>query len=310
MALHSGVVSASNMQHSGNINNMPIHKKTEVHHSLKNEAISALELSNRLHSTLDLEKLLDIYCNESSKKVSFDNLSYKHPTEPFSYESGNRKRHSCQYRLLMGGQNLGEIEFTRSSKFTDDDTIQLEYLLSTLLNPLHNSLMYRQAVINAQIDPLTGVNNRTSYDTCINREISLASRHKNDIALLVVDIDKFKGINDEYGHLFGDCVLRDVAKRIHDCVRNSDMVFRYGGEEFVIILSNTTQKGALLLAERIRSSIEKMTCEYGGNSTSVTVSQGIACRQSNETGEQLFDRADKALYESKHHGRNQSTLAE
>jgi len=308
MALQSGVITDINKQPQ-DINTMPIHKKADIHHSLKNDAIRTLELTNRLHSTLDLDKLFEIYNHECRLKVPFDSLNYSHPTDSYMYESGNRKRHSCQYRLLMGGQNLGEIEFTRSKKFMEPETIKLEYMLSSLLNPLHNSLMYKQAVINSQLDPLTNVNNRTSFDSSISREISLAKRHSNDFALIVLDIDKFKNINDQYGHLFGDCVLRDVAGCISENVRDSDMVFRYGGEEFVILLSNTTQKGAYQLAERIRISVESMKCKYGGNSTDVTISQGIACLKKGENDKTLFERADKALYKAKNNGRNQTILA-
>jgi len=309
MALQTGVITKQTEQQQDILNTMQTNKKVEIQHSLKNKTIRSLELSNRLHSTLDLDKLFEIYSIEAKRNVVFDSIGYSHPSDTYSFKNGSRKRHSCQYRLLMGGQNLGEIEFTRSKKFTEPETVKIEYLLSSLLNPLHNSLMYKEAVLNSQIDPLTNVNNRSAFDSSLSREISLANRHNNDFALIVLDIDKFKDINDTHGHLFGDCVLRDVAKCINDCIRDSDMVFRYGGEEFVILLSNTIEKGAYHLAERIRISIEQMTCKYGENSTSVTVSQGIGCMKKDEHETALFERADKALYKAKNSGRNQTILA-
>lgn len=309
MALQSGVITKDTRQLQDDSRKMPIHKKADIHHSLKAEAVSALELSNQLHSTLDIGKIFEIYEEQTLKHVPFDSIKYSHPEDSFCYSNGKTKRHSCQYRLLMGGNNLGEIEFTRSRKFTEPETIKLEYMLSSLLNPLHNSLMYRQAVTNALVDPLTSVCNRSAFDASVSREISLAKRHKNPLAMIILDIDLFKNVNDTFGHLFGDCVLRDVAKRISEEIRDSDIVYRYGGEEFVILLRNTTKKGAHQLAERIRESVSRLNCNYGGNSTNVTVSQGVALLKATDTENDFFERADKAMYEAKHNGRNRTVVS-
>ena len=157
---------------------MAIHKTADIQHSLKSEAVRALELTNQLHSTLELEKLFEIFTHEIAQHVAYDGLKYTHPEELFSTKIGNQKRHKCQYRLLMGGQNLGEIEFSRSKKFDDSDTIKLEYLLSSLLSPLHNCIMYKQAVTNSLIDPLIGIKNRfINRNNLINHIIHLRIIH-------------------------------------------------------------------------------------------------------------------------------------
>jgi len=310
MSFQTGVITNNNLQQNENVRSMMPNQQTgEIHHSLNIEAVRALEISNRLHSTLDMDKLFEIYAQETLVHVEYDGFEYTHPEAIFNYKQGNKKRHSCQYRLLMGGENLGELTFSRRKKFTDSEIIKLEYLLSSLLNPLHNSLMYKQAVTNALLDPLTGTQNRTAFDNSMGREISLAQRHDNPFGLIVLDIDHFKNINDKHGHLFGDCVLRDVAREITNVIRDSDMAYRYGGEEFVVMLRNTSHKGAKLLAERIRKSIDKLNCCYAGKRTHVTVSLGVACLEKNETETQLFERADTALYQSKDNGRNQTTIA-
>ena len=309
MPLQSSYVVQNNNQQLKNVSIMPINNNAEIHHSLKAGPVSGLQLSNRLHSTLDLQKLFDIYSDSSKQYVKYDSLSYSHPDKVFSYDQGVKKAHSCNYRLLMGGNNLGEIEFTRRKKFTDKETIKLEYLLSALLNPLHNGLMYRQAVNSSLLDPLTSINNRAAYNDSINKEISLANRHQNPLAMIVLDIDHFKSLNDNYGHLFGDCVLRDIAKCISEHVRDSDMVFRYGGEEFIILLRNTCEQGANLLAERIRTAISQIHFKYGDHSTRATASLGIACLKHDELEHDLFKRADDALYTAKDEGRNRSVVA-
>ena len=309
MSLLTGFNTSDTNKQQESVKTMATHTKADKEFSLKVEAVRALELSNRLHSTLDLDELFSIYQQETQRHVTYDSISYSHPEDLYAFEHGQKKRHTCKYRLLIGGQNLGELEFTRAKRFSEAETITMEYTLSSLLNPLHNGLMYYQAIAHSMIDPLTGVKNRSTFDSSINREISLAQRHGNPFALIVLDIDHFKGINDQYGHLFGDCVLRDVAQTITKQVRDSDMVFRYGGEEFVILLSNTCEQGAQQLAERIRKAIAGQTCSYNGNSTRITASQGVACLYEDDQAADLFSRADKALYSAKENGRNCTVLA-
>ena len=139
MPIQTGVINKKQNNLREGILNMPTQKRSDNQLSLKVEAVQALKFTNRLHSTLDIEELFATYSKGTRASVPFDNLSYSHPNNIYSYKEGNRQRHSCQYRLLMGGQNLGELVFTRSRKFSEAETINLEYSLTSLLNPLHNS---------------------------------------------------------------------------------------------------------------------------------------------------------------------------
>lgn len=156
-------------------------------------------------------------------------------------------------------------------------------------------------------DSLTQVKNRHYFDQKFPGEYRRAYREKSWIALVVVDIDHFKLFNDNYGHQAGDVVLQAVASTIQDVVkRPSDAVSRYGGEEFTVLLPNTPQEGAYLVAERIRENIEKLEVEWRGKPLSVTASLGLACCiPSHYEGEgMLFKQADDLLYVAKEHGRN------
>lgn len=270
----------------------------------------ALELATTLQTTLELDQLIKLFASEARKQIAYDSLLYRNRELELELPVGEAGRHRCTYQLSIAGHGLGELEFSRGRKFSEEDTLQLEYLLSPLLYPLRNALLYRQALARALQDPLTGVNNRSGFESSLRREVNLARRHRTPLALLVVDIDQFKSINDHFGHLIGDCVLRDVAVCTASCVRNTDMLFRYGGEEFVVLLSNTGPDGAELLAERIRSTIEALCCTYGDTSLGVTVSLGVACLHDEESGDELFDRADNALYQAKGNGRNQVMVAD
>ena len=180
----------------------------------------------------------------------------------------------------------------------------LEVLLCALIYPLRNALLYEQALTQALKDPLTGVNNRASMDAYLKHQTLVCDRHKTPLSLIMLDIDLFKSINDTFGHVVGDVVLRAVANAIVTCTRDSDVVFRYGGEEFVIVLTNTEGAGAEFLAERIRQSIAVLDIDALAHHTSITVSAGVAEFRAGDTALALLQRADELLYQAKERGRN------
>jgi len=161
----------------------------------------------------------------------------------------------------------------------------------------------------AHKDALTGVNNRSTFDNVMNREINLALRQKHDFSMLVIDIDFFKKVNDTYGHSAGDAVLKEVAETIQSNLRTSDLVFRYGGEEFVTILNDADCDTAYVTANRILESIRDVKVNYQGQTLSVSVSIGLACLEKGDTATSIFNRADTALYEAKNSGRDQIQLS-
>lgn len=157
-------------------------------------------------------------------------------------------------------------------------------------------------------DSLTQVKNRHYFDQKLSSEYRRAYREGTAISLLILDIDHFKNINDTYGHQAGDKVLKNLAATLSGIAnRASDTVSRYGGEEFTIILSNTSKEGALLVAERIREGIKNHTTNWDGINISVTISIGLAsCTPSSPDKEGLLlKEADDYLYFAKNNGRNQ-----
>ena len=161
------------------------------------------------------------------------------------------------------------------------------------------------------IDGLTGINNRRSFDQTIKSEWNHALRNKHNLGLVMIDIDKFKRFNDEFGHINGDTCLQVIAEVMVDTLhRGNDSVFRWGGEEFAVILPATHQEGVIEVAERIRKNIEKKQIEMGQVTASVTVSIGAGSiipsssfDNSNEYDD-FLQKIDKALYLAKENGRN------
>lgn len=157
-------------------------------------------------------------------------------------------------------------------------------------------------------DGLTGLPNRTAYAEYIEKELARSQRHDLALSLVVCDIDHFKNINDSFGHLSGDKVLKLVAGCVEKSLRVSDFVARYGGEEFVILMPETPLEAAQLATEKVRSAIDECAFHFKAKPVSITASFGVAQLRGDESIETLFDRADKALYQAKQTGRNKVCL--
>lgn len=269
-----------------------------------------LRMTQSLQTTLELPALFEIFYLQSATNIALDGIEYTNATLGLEYRVGTRSRHSCNYNLRLGDLDMGALLFRRRSKFSEEETVILEKLLCCLLYPLRNALMYRDALAMAQKDALTGICNRAALDESLCTEISLAGRHRTPLSIIVFDIDHFKSINDRYGHSCGDNAIKAVVKCAQHCARSTDMLFRYGGEEFVMILRNTTLNGARLLAERIRRKVEKLECQGKRKPISMTVSAGVAALETGETAQSLFERTDAALYAAKNAGRNRVCVDE
>ncbi len=161
----------------------------------------------------------------------------------------------------------------------------------------------------AMRDQLTGVPNRLAYDRRIEEELARCRRYGSVFTLLVWDVDKFKSINDTYGHAAGDKVLTVLAKTLQTRIRETDLLARYGGEEFVLIMAETTEANALPVAEKLRTAIEATEFHFRGKRVVITASCGLAQAGSEDTPISLFARADAALYQAKQAGRNRCITA-
>lgn len=163
-------------------------------------------------------------------------------------------------------------------------------------------------------DPLTGLYNRGVFDERLASEVAFARRHGSALGVVMIDVDHFKSVNDNYGHAVGDAVLRSVAERLQTCVRTEDVTARYGGEELSVIVRGADRNGLAQLAERIRSAIEGGRLSNNGRIIQVTASCGTAFvtgqRAREATPLSLVQAADAALYAAKHAGRNRVVAAD
>lgn len=200
-----------------------------------------------------------------------------------------------EFRVREGARVSAQLDRTQRMRVRVSD---LEREIHGLQKSLHEEHSLRL------IDALTGIPNRASYDDYIKRVFMRWQRDNIPVSVLAWDIDRFKEINDVYGHRAGDRALRVIAQHLAQHVRATDFVARYGGEEFVMILTGTDGDQATALADRIRTGIQSIGMHFHNKPVTLTASCGITTFRENDTPETIFDRADRALYRAKDEGRN------
>lgn len=267
----------------------------------------SLEILQRLQTSLDVEQIVELFSSEVQGLVPIDGARYSHDEAAIDCLWQREAGHSCAYRLTVEGEPLGELTFFRARRFAESELQRLEQLLTVVVYPLRNALRYRQALRSARHDPLTGLYNRTALEEQMQREIQIARRHDTPLSIIVIDLDHFKSINDSHGHPVGDRALKCLADALNTCVRESDLLFRYGGEEFVVLLANTDRTSAQSVAARALASIRETSVELGQDqSLRLTASAGLTDLLPEDDAARLFERADQAMYAAKRTGRNRA----
>ena len=215
--------------------------------------------------------------------------------------------------LRSNGEAVGAISLERlkSKKYTDTDARLFELLCGTVSSILNWQQEYNRVHESSIHDGLTGLLNHKAFLDRFDEEVSRAGRFNHMLGLVILDLDKFKSINDSYGHLYGDYVLEEVSNIIKENVRAIDVVGRYGGEEFAVLLVNTDIQQCIPLAERIVRKISEKTFLKNGIAVNVTISAGMAGFPIHaDQVRELISKADKAMYETKRIGGNSVTISE
>lgn len=209
-------------------------------------------------------------------------------------------RFKCRVGDLKDGQSqAGWQKLCAEAEEMLGPTMELAAQLAFAYDQIRRQTNHLMTFTEVRTDPLTGVCNRRAMDDTLTSLVAMKNRYDLGFSIALFDIDHFKKINDEQGHLAGDAVLKNVAQLLDDAARETDVVTRFGGEEFVVIMPQTDLRGACVFAERIRSQIE---LKLG-----ITVSGGITTALGNhEAPEVILERADAALYAAKQAGRNQT----
>lgn len=256
-----------------------------------------------LQKNLNLFALIHNFAQEIFPLLSYAGLRYEYAPLEFDTLVGEQAKYYSAKRLSVDDMFLGSICFYSRLGFSYEDEDILRQCVDALLYPLLNGIRYAKALKASRHDTLTGVGNREALQNYLNQLHEDALRFNRPFSLLVCDVDGFKSINDKFGHITGDKVLASLVQLIQQSIRNSDRVFRYGGDEFVVVLPHTDEVGAQTAAERVRDNMSKSRRLHPGL-PEFTVSVGGAVLGRFESLESLFKRADEALYRCKTTGKN------
>lgn len=257
-----------------------------------------LTLHQQMASTLEPEAIIHSLMEWMSDIQSIDSMGYLSPTELQTITYGSTKSHSAHYTLRLDERPLGELTISRRKKFLETELQFHEIALAVAVPYLRNALDHQAVKHRAFHDSLTGAMNRTALEELLPKEILRAGRHDHPLSVIMIDIDEFKVINDNMGHIVGDLTLKKVAEHINQQLRQSDMLFRYGGDEFLIILPTTALDGAQYVGEQISYWLgsdpqEEMAC------IQPKLSIGMAIYQPGDDSHDLIHRADQAMYAAK-----------
>ncbi len=214
--------------------------------------------------------------------------------------------------LVARDKALGTLTLCAQRKGAFPDAIRqlLGVLASHASVTLANAAAVRRLEEMATTDPMTGHLNKRALETEFEQRLRSAARFGRTLGLIVLDIDKFKTVNDTYGHAFGDVVIKGLGAVLARCRRETDVIARFGGEEFVVVCEQTDGAGTFLLAERIREELQRQVFQSEHGPVRVTCSLGVSAFPGDgDSRAVLFERADQALYAAKHNGRNQTRSA-
>jgi diguanylate cyclase (GGDEF)-like protein len=204
------------------------------------------------------------------------------------------------------GTYVNEEQIDHEAMLRNADRIKVGPTIFKYLSGADAEAKYHEEIYHMTIvDGLTQIHNKRYLSEALDREVLRARRHQRELSVLMFDIDFFKNVNDQFGHLAGDYVLRELAKVVQERIRRDEVFARYGGEEFCIVLPETSLAGAAALAEDLRQRVEAHSFVFQSERMPVTISVGCALiAASDRTATDLIQRADEKLYEAKRSGRN------
>ena len=213
--------------------------------------------------------------------------------------------------LIFDKKLIGGICFYARQDIDYSSFRYFDIMISELLAIFKLKYQYSEKDFMSVLDGLTGLYNRRQFEIGLEQEYNRTRRHPSDFSLAIMDIDFFKKVNDTYGHQYGDYVLKTVADLLKQSFRKTDLLYRYGGEEMVVIMPETNIEGAVIPVQRLRRMVEEYDFEYNGVKAKVTISIGLTMNyQDFNSSADLLKSADEALYKAKESGRNRVILHE
>ncbi|NGP53870.1 GGDEF domain-containing protein [Thioalkalivibrio sp. XN8] len=272
-----------------------------------------MALLRALQQSLEPAVVVDVFARRLHEHYGVEGVAFDHPEHGCNW--GTASRPAFATRLQLDDTALGRLALYRQRAFDARERSELDVLAELLAQPLHNAVRHASLQKQAFEDGLTRLLNRQALDRMLPRELAAAERQGHELAVVMIDLDFLKPINDLWGHAAGDRALQTVAEAINAALRQSDLAFRVGGDEFLLLLPATGATGAATVVARIRQALARMAAQPdsvphpGMQGDTLAFSAGIAVSAPGVTAEQLVQQADQAMYRAKRAGRNRDRTA-
>jgi len=266
--------------------------------------MSTIDLDLDIETLEPYEKFFNKYTGTTSFSLFEYELNDKKLVKPFEIINPEIivpiNGLSGLYGIILFGPKVLEEEYSKQ------EIAYIDKMMKFTSIGIQNNIHYEHSVKDSK----TGLYNHNFFVSRTNEELARCRRNKQSFSMLIMDIDKFKHFNDTYGHLAGDEVILRLADKLKHTLREGDILSRFGGEEFTVLLPDTGRNEAFLAAERLRTEVEKMDIYYEDKLLKITISLGVSTFDwvENLTENTIIERADEALYDSKKNGRNKTTL--
>ncbi len=274
-----------------------------------NRTITALVL--KLQTTLSLTQIFETFYESLKNGMSVQGIEYEYPLLYTHINHGKKTESSYSYLIEVDNETWGNIVIYCEADLTENEKIELDEIVSALIFPLRNAIQYENAMVVASNESYLGLPNWGLLESQITREAKIALRQKKSLSLLLIDIDRFSTLKDNNGILFGDIIIRHVYETLQNSLRDTDILYRFGYDQFSLILNETQSYDAGRIGDRIRSIVaDHEILNENDKKVRLTISIGITELKNDDSVDSLYERAYSALKLAKNSGRNQVKIAD
>ncbi|MDP2559978.1 GGDEF domain-containing protein [Psychrobium sp. 1_MG-2023] len=264
-------------------------------------AVDKLQFLEKLNTTVELQPMLAIYAGEVGLRLPVSGIEFKVDQQHYQLKYSSASRFALNSELTFANKPLGEMIYLSTKPLNQQQRQIIASFEQQLLQPLNNVLIFEQNRLASLRDYLTGLGNRSYFEETLNQMTATAVRDRRSFTLLMLDLDNFKQVNDQHGHSEGDKVLKQFAMILKDALRSNDHVFRFGGDEFSLLLAHSDELNPTLVAHRILKAVrnDPLLAKH-----EITTSIGFSNWSHKDCNKTLLERADAALYHAKSRGKN------
>ncbi|MPS32118.1 MULTISPECIES: GGDEF domain-containing protein [Salinivibrio] len=255
-----------------------------------------LLLLQKLQGHLDIKVLFEVYARELEKQIDIGRIIWEHDDISNIIRRGAQHTFRQTFSIKFNKQPLGVLQYSTPYKLDPDEISLLHTYHKLLAGPLNNAVEYTRVKNMALLDGLTGLHNRTSFEQDLQHAVAVCERENIGLVMVMFDMDNFKQVNDTYGHLDGDKVLRRFSLLVKEAVRGSDRCYRLGGDEFAVILQPASKSSVKHVTSRVKSLVSQ---DHLLSSHQISASVGFSVYRQGDNNLSLYERADQSMYRQK-----------